>query len=673
RLALAGDPANPGAASLTTSLDQFQSTIDQFLNQLSGLLTPVAAEIGAATTAAVNGINDFTAFVNGLDMPTLLEELRQKVEGILDALLPIDFAAITDPILQEIEENQTKLSEIDATSLNDLLREALAVALDVVISIDFTVEISNPLKEQFAQVKAVPQAALDQLQARYEAALGMLDALSPTQLLDALLSAFDIIEEAVSSIDVATLLQPLDELHEQYLVQPLDQLQPSVLLAPLSDAFQEFLAIFDTLDSSTLLAPVVDQLDALKTTVAAIDITGWIDDLLAAVADVQAQIAAIRPSELFAPLLADFERLEGELDRFKPSVVFAPVADLATPLLDLLETIQQETIDALFAIFQAPLAVLDRLQPDALTSHIQSQIDAVLAALRTVNFPARYNQLKASYFDFNAAVNAGGVEAKVELAGYVDPDDLLGEVAATYNLLIAALEGLKTNVAIPDLSDLYVQMRERLLSLLPPYAQQLLNPETFKRLLRLADPTRFLADLDVRFEAIKAKLLPIRPEEITGELDATYETVLGLVDGLQLDESLNQVKSELTRVQGIVNTLRVDFLAADIQHAIDEMQAVLAALDPTLLFADLDSLHAGLVQVVDGLKPSEVLAGLQTLLTQIQDLVNSVNPRTTLEPPLVAAWAAIEGILDEIDFTIVLSPLVDKLDEIEAEFEVSLG
>ncbi|MCB0126747.1 MAG: hypothetical protein KDE58_31025, partial [Caldilineaceae bacterium] len=38
RLALAGDPANPGAASLTTSLDQFQSTIDQFLNQLSGLL-----------------------------------------------------------------------------------------------------------------------------------------------------------------------------------------------------------------------------------------------------------------------------------------------------------------------------------------------------------------------------------------------------------------------------------------------------------------------------------------------------------------------------------------------------------------------------------------------------------------------------------------------------------
>ncbi|MCB0183252.1 MAG: hypothetical protein KDE31_03260, partial [Caldilineaceae bacterium] len=367
------------------------------------------------------------------------------------------------------------------------------------------------------------------------------------------------------------------------------------------------------------------------------------------------------------------ERLEGELDRFKPSVVFAPVADLATPLLDLLETIQQETIDALFAIFQAPLAVLDRLQPDALTSHIQSQIDAVLAALRTVNFPARYNQLKASYFDFNAAVNAGGVEAKVELAGYVDPDDLLGEVAATYNILIAALEGLKTNVAIPDLSDLYVQMRERLLSLLPPYAQQLLNPETFKRLLRLADPTRFLADLDVRFEAIKAKLLPIRPEEITGELDATYETVLGLVDGLQLDESLNQVKSELTRVQGIVNTLRVDFLAADIQHAIDEMQAVLAALDPTLLFADLDSLHAELVQVVDGLKPSEVLAGLQTLLTQIQDLVNSVNPRTTLEPPLVAAWAAIEGILDEIDFTIVLSPLVDKLDEIEAEFEVSLG
>ena len=43
-----------------------------------------------------------------------------------------------------------KLQIIDTESLNDLLREALKVALDVIIQIDFTVTISTPLKDQFA-------------------------------------------------------------------------------------------------------------------------------------------------------------------------------------------------------------------------------------------------------------------------------------------------------------------------------------------------------------------------------------------------------------------------------------------------------------------------------------------------------------------------------------------
>ena len=70
--------------------------------------------------------------------------------------------------------------------------------------------------------------------------------------------------------------------------------------------------------------------------------------------------------------------------------------------------------------------------------------------------------------------------------------------------------------------------------------------------------------------------------------------------------------------------------------------------------------------------PSQVLAGLQTTLNQVQALVGSVNPRTVLGPPLDAAWLAVQGVLDGIDFTIVLSPLVDKLDEFEVAFEAEL-
>lgn len=674
RLAIGGDPANPDAPSLAGTLDDFQGTLDQFLQQINGLLVPVQNTVASVRTQAVDGINQFVTFLQSLDVADLVEQLRQQVQGILDQLGPIDFGVVVDPVLQVIEENTAKIREIDPSSLNDILRAALATALDVIVSIDFSVEISAPLKEQFDGVKALPAAALQALQQRYEQAIGILDALNPAQLLDALLAAFDVIEQAVSSLDVASLLQPLDQLHTQFLQDPLAQLRPSLLLQPVADLFQTFMLVFEELDPAALLAPLTAQLDALKGRVLAIDITSWVDDLLAAIAKVQDDLAAIRPSTLLAPLIEDFGRIESELDRFKPSIVFAPIADLVTPLLSLLEGIQQQAIDALFALFQAPLAILDRLRPAELTKFIQAQIDKVLGVLRAANFAARFAQIKAKHFDLTAAVQAGGVEAKIELAAFLDPDELLDDLGRGFNAIIVALEGLKTNVDLgDDLADLYARLRERMLAMLPPFARELMDPEKFKRVMRLADPTRFLADLDARFEAIKAKLLPIRPEEIAGELDATYESVLAIVAGLDLSDSLNQLKAAMTQAQAIVNSLRIDFLAADLNRALDDVQALAAALDPRRVFAELDAVHQEVADVVAATQPSVLLAGLGTTLAAVQALVSSLSLRATLADPLDQAWVAVQGILDGIDFTVILSPLIDKLDELEAEFFASLG
>ena len=122
-----------------------------------------------------------------------------------------------------------------------------------------------------------------------------------------------------------------------------------------------------------MLEPLTRQLNTLKSSVAGIDITAWVDDLLAAIEKVKQDIRAIRPSELLQPLVADFQRLELELDRFEPSVLFQPAAELAGPLLQLLENVQQQLIDALFEMFQAPLQLLDRLRPEALTSTFSSR------------------------------------------------------------------------------------------------------------------------------------------------------------------------------------------------------------------------------------------------------------------------------------------------------------
>ncbi len=672
RQAIGGDPHDPDSPSLAGSLNTFQSTIEQFLSQIGGLLDPLGVSIDTARTTVVEGINTFSGYLEGLNLPDLVEQLRQKVEEIVDALLPIDFNVVVDPVVAEIEESTGKLRDVDADSLNDLLKEALKVALDVVIQIDFTVAISDPLKEQFGAVKAVPQNAIDQLQRRYEQALSVLDSLKPEKLLEALFSAFDIIQEAVGALDVATLLQPLDRLHTEHLQQPLAGLKPSTLLQPVSDAFQDFTSVFNTISGSAILAPLSEQLDALKRKVADLDATAWIDNLISAVATVKADLRDIRPSELLQPVTDELARLEGELDRFRPSVLFQPVLELAGPLLQFLDSVQQETIDALHALFQAPLEVLDRIEPQRLTREIQDGLGSAITLLRSVDLPTRFNQLKAHHFDLLAAVRAGGIEARIELIGLIDPERQLGALVRAYSDMIAILEGIQRNLQLPDLAELYSQLREKLLGFLPPFARELLDPETFKRVMRLADPTRFLQALDERFEAVKARLLPVSPTDVAGELDETYDAVLALVDSLEVEESLSRVKETIDNAKNIVSTIRVDFLAGDIDRAVNDFRALVAGLDPTRIFEELDGLHHEVELVVASTVPSQVLSGLQEPLDQVQAIVTSVDPRVALGPPLNDAWESVQGLLDAIDFTVILSPIVEKLDELEAQFEASL-
>ena len=670
--AIGGDPSNPDAPSVLSSLQDFQATLDQFLGQVEGLLQPVNAAISTVTTTAVDGINTFSAFLTGLNVTDLIDQLSQQIEQILDALGPIDFAVITDPVIAEIEETTINLQSIDTESLNALLREALKVALDVIISIDFTVSISTPLRDEFAAVRAIPQAALDELQQRYEQAIALLDTLGPDQLLAALFSAFDTISDALTAVSLETLLAPLDQLHQQFLQDPLYQLQPSTLLQPVAESFDTFTAVLDDIDGAAIIEPISTLLNELKANVANFNLTDEVDNLLAAVETVKQDLREINPSDLLDPLVADFDRLEEALDRFRPSIVFQPAAELATPLLQFLDNIQQEVIDALFEMFQGPLQLLDRLQPEVLTQSLQEQIDLVLAALNTIDLPAQYNQLKGQYFDLNLAVEAQGSKAKVALVGFLDPDQQIGDIVTTYTDLVSTLEGLKQNVQLLALDSLYTELRERLLAMLPPYARELLDPETFQRVMRLADPTRFLEQLDERFEALIDKLLPIRPQDLAAELDATYETVLALVDNLDIEDSFNQVQEIFSQIQTIVDSIRIDFVAADIETALTDFRSLVDALNPATLFVDLDALHQQVGLVVESTLPSQVLAGLQDLLDQVIGLLDNVDPRLVLLPPLNAAWDSVQGVLDEIDFTIILSPLVDKLSDLELEFEASL-
>ncbi len=672
QIAIGGDPNNPSAPSVAGSLKQFQQTINQFFQQIQGLLQPVSQEIGNDTTAAVNGINSFSTYLQGLNIPSLMDQLQQKVQQIVDALGSINFDVAIDPVVEKIGEATDKLHSVHADSLNPLLRGALQAALGVVISIDFTAKIRTPLEGQFTQVKAVPTSAIAKLQKQYDDAVSKLNSLNPDQLLIPLSTAFNKINTAVGSLDAKSLLQPLDQVHQQYLDQPLDQLKPSTLLKPVADSFQDINSQLNGLSGAAIIAPLNTSLNDLKTGIAGFNIGGSIDDLLAAVNTVKQDLGSVRPSELLQPLVAEFTTLDTALDRFKPSVVAQPVTQLAPQLLQFLDNIQQQTIDALYQLFQPPLQFLDRLQPDTLTQNLQQQIDGVLNVLSAVDLGNNFNSFKGQYFDLKQAVDALGNKALSTLVDGLDPASQLDDVVNRYNDSIAALNALKQNVQLTNLSQLYTQLRKQLLAIVPQYGQKLLDTETFKRFMHQADPTSALQALDQRFTTIKNKLLAISPQDIGAALDANYEAVLAQVNNLHIEDSLNQVKTTFNHITSIINSVRVDFLAADIDKSLNDFRAVVAALDPAKFIAGLDTIHQNVEKVVNDTRPSNVLTGLQGILDQVQSIVKSLNPETILKPPLDSAWQSVEGALAQVNFTTILQPILDKLDELEQAFEGGL-
>jgi hypothetical protein len=669
RAAVAGDPADPDAFSLAGALQEFQDTVDGLASQLQELLEPVEQAIEGAVDEAVAGVEAFSAALDDLDVPGTVDGVKAELQGVMDSIGDLEFGTVVEAVVGELDDVTVKVRGIDPESINPTVRAALGVALGLVIDFDFTGLVRAPLRDA---VSSVSRQAVEALQARVADLLAALDQLAPRQLLAELFDAADVVTDAVGSLDVGDLIAPLDELHDRYLQQPLAQLRPSVLLEPVTDAFTAAQRAFAAVDGAAILAPLTTRLDELKGLPSGFDVGGRIDEIAAAVTTVLADLASVRPSALLGPLVTELGRLDAELDRVKPSVVFAPVAALATPLLSLLENVQQAVVQALFDLFKAPLEVLDRLEPEALATQVRQRTQALLDAVAAVDLPGRIGKLGERHLAITAAVDAGGVKAKADLAVALDPRRQLGELLDAHDDLVAALTIVRDGMRLPDLAGLYTELRDRFIGMLPPYARQLLDVDTFKRVMRLADPTRFLTELDQRFETIKQKLLPISPDELAAELDADWQALIAQLDGLDVRTILAEVKTIFTRIEGILDDISLDQVADGVDEAVAPVRAVVGALDPSRFLADLDALHADVAAVVAATKPSEVLAGLQAVLDRLTGIVAKVDLRTTLGPPLDQAWAAVTAQHALLDVGVLLSPLTNKLAELELGLEAGL-
>ena len=132
---------------------------------------------------------------------------------------------------------------------------------------------------------------------------------------------------AVGSLNVAMLLQPLDDLHAQHLQQPLAGLKPSTLLQPVAEAFQHFTSVFDDINGAahdraadqTVEYAQVRRRRHRHHRVGSM--TCWLLSRRSSRTS-----APSGPQSCCSRWSPTSRRLESELDRFKPSVLFQPAS-----------------------------------------------------------------------------------------------------------------------------------------------------------------------------------------------------------------------------------------------------------------------------------------------------------------------------------------------------------
>ncbi len=268
------------AALGAAQLDQVVPALAGFATQLSTAIDDTVRPAVEAVTGAIDtAVGAVAGAVDGFDPAQLVAPLRdaldqlaallndpaiqdafasvaEALQSAADALEGLDLSVAADAAIANIATIEGKINEIDPTTIPEEAKPLIAQAVEVVVSIDFSVSVGDPLVTGLeTALEAGPQALLGVVESGVDALRAELDAFkpseaigaaiggpfddmlatmrgfSPSALLGQVQSALDGIAAQAGVLDVGGVLAPLREGHAA-LGELLGRLAPAVLLAP---------------------------------------------------------------------------------------------------------------------------------------------------------------------------------------------------------------------------------------------------------------------------------------------------------------------------------------------------------------------------------------------------------------------------------------------------------
>jgi hypothetical protein len=658
------------------AIETFRTTVGGTLGSVRDLLQTVSGEIDGVREQLRSALQGVADELDSADVPGTLEQIRAKFDGMLSQLGEVDFSIVADPVIAEIGEMRDALASIDVSSLNEVVLGSLKVSVEVVISLDFTGDITASLMAEFDKLLEVPRNGLREVEGRVEGALAQFGAMAPEALLAPLKEVFSPVSELLEQLRLETLVAPLEEWRDRARSE-LDKVSPTALLQPLSGLHADLISAFDKVSVETLIEPLETTLASLRTQIDDLNFDGLTAGMEEAFASMKKALVGLAPERLIDPLVSVFDMLMGVLDRFDPASLLKPLNDVFMMLAAPLTRIEARHIELMRAAFAPLLGLSASVDPRIAYSLVGAKAQSVAGQLDQVNIGRMLSGLKGGFDPMQASFKAKAGSSEVDLGVRVDGlnplrNEALSKAIAGLQKAQADLKAAFPSAEPPaELVARYEAMQERLDSLVPIWLKRLSTPEDLRRAVEAANPLNIGAEINQLWEAVKAKLRNFDPRLLQAHITATFQTLLAPLDAFdpaQLKARIQQVIGHLTAK---LDLLDLQMIVEETADVIGDIRAMLAALDPKPLIDRLEAMMDEVRAVLDAIDPVALLADLAEPVEAVLASIRAFDPATLLEP-LQDIFERIQGLIAQIDLGVVLQPLNDRLTQLRDDLEENL-
>ena len=603
-------------------LDQLQSTIQNELQSVANTLE--SAQVKPYFDTATSALNTAKSVIAAVPLSLLPDDTKQELDSAIQPLKDIDFD----------------------TDVRDVLEQQLDAILTA-LNTDVLDEIDQLYQEVVAFIKSVdPRAALQQFeQEDFDPMLARIQAIDPTEILKPVSDVIDEVKAAIANVDLR---------HD--------------ILGPLEDAFDELEKAFDDLNPAAMLQPLEDEVGNLR---------AQIENALRLN---QLQDTLNRVDPFVTALLArlDFDTLVSLLDAVWTQLEPAPdpsgTSALATVVSGLLEgaglRIRMDSFNVVSGWIggaDASAEIAGRIDAAA------AELDAAVAVVQRVDPQALVASVQPTYAAVNSAVQAlpGGslLRDRLEplLAG-ASPLDLLGGAVDNRNRYLASLTALAAAVhglaasARSELNAIAHGLRDALrpLAVIPDRIKSLFARIGFdvankslrtlvRELMAQVTPSRILAPLSAAVASLKVKLAALVHDGFVAPLNDALATIKGALDALDISFIQKDLQALHDQIAADIDQLKPSVLLADVLNAFDETKATIAAFDPL----------------------APVRTAIDAMKAAIDDVANHYRP-TVLLAPVLDVYDDIVKALGTLDVHKLLDPVLKALDDIKTQLDDGL-